>query len=420
MATKDRKKILFVAMQMSIHTVRWVEQISDIYEVHLFPINWMGPHPDLRRVIVHEPLFSGGLRGWFERLRSGSVKSACETGPVVRPFLNFPIPRRLLPILSGLFRESLGTSDTSTSKLYGSKAFARVVKRVKPDLIHSLEFQHCSYLVLRARRYSAVNKCRWWATNWGSDIYHFKQFPEHREKISELLREVDFYSCECHRDVDCAMEFGFSGHVMPVVPNTGGVELSLVKEMRDRVRPSERRVVLVKGYQSFAGRALTALDALEINATALRGYKVVVYSACPPVRERVKLLKVLGVIDVECIDHVSHESMLKMYSFARVYIGISASDAISTSLLESIALGAFPIQTNTSCCLEWIKDGETGFEVPVDDVELIAERIALAISDDELVDRASDKNWNTVSGRLDSRKIRDTVIEMYESALAEP
>jgi glycosyltransferase involved in cell wall biosynthesis len=416
-AKVKRKKVLFVAMQMSIHTVRWVEQISDFYEVHLFPINWMAPHPDLRRVIVHEPLFSGGLRGWFERLRSGSVRSPSETGPVIRPVLNLPVPRRLLPILSGLFRESLGTSDTSTSKLYGSKMLARVVKRVKPDLIHSLEFQHCSYLVLSARRYSAVKKKRWWATNWGSDIYHFKQFPEHRKKISELLREVDFYSCECHRDVDYAKELGLKGHVMPVIPNTGGFDIEKVKSLREQVKPSERSLILVKGYQSFAGRALTALDALERNAKSLAGFRVVVYSACSPVRERVNLLNTSGILNIECIGHISHDSMLRLYSYARVYIGISISDAISTSLLESMALGAFPIQTNTACCLEWIKDGETGFEVPVDDVEVIADRVLKAVKDGDLVDKAALLNWETVKSRLDKTALRERAIKMYEFAL---
>lgn len=408
-----------VAMQTSIHTVRWVGQISERYEVHLFPIDARAPHPDLRRVVVHEPLFPGDLRGCFERLRGGSTGASGETGPVTRPLLNLPIPKRLLRNLRGLLRESLGTSDTSTSKLYGSRRLARVVKRVKPDLIHSLEFQHCSYLVLKARRFPAVRKCRWWATNWGSDIFHFKQFPEHEEKIKELLGQLDFYSCECHRDLTCVREFGFEGHVMPVVPNAGGFDIERVRALREQVMPSDRSVILVKGYQTFVGRALTALDALERNARALEGFKVVVYSACPPVRERVTFLKAAGILDVECMDRISHDSMLKLYGNARIYLGISASDGISTSLLESIALGAFPIQTNTACCLEWIKDGETGFEVPVGDVEVIAERVSRAICDDQLVDRAWLENWKTVTDRLNSRKIRKVVEQMYETALHE-
>jgi hypothetical protein len=51
-----KKKILFVAMQMSTHTVRWINQLSDAgYDIHLFPVNHIPAHPDLRGVTIHQP-----------------------------------------------------------------------------------------------------------------------------------------------------------------------------------------------------------------------------------------------------------------------------------------------------------------------------------------------------------------------------
>jgi glycosyltransferase involved in cell wall biosynthesis len=108
--------------------------------------------------------------------------------------------------------------------------------------------------------------------------------------------------------------------------------------------------------------------------------------------------------------------MLSYFGRARLYMGISISDAISTSVLESMAMGAFPIQTDTSCCDEWFKDGEGGFIVPPDDFDLISERFERALSDDELVDRAAEINWETVKARLDSRVIRRQIAEFYGKA----
>ena len=45
-------------MQMSTHTVRWINQISDQgWEVHLFPVNYLPVHPELRGVTIHQPWF---------------------------------------------------------------------------------------------------------------------------------------------------------------------------------------------------------------------------------------------------------------------------------------------------------------------------------------------------------------------------
>jgi hypothetical protein len=51
---------------------------------------------------------------------------------------------------------------------------------------------------------------------------------------------------------------------------------------------------------------------------------------------------------------------LSYLSKARIYIGASKSDGISTSFLEALCLGAYPIQSNTSCANEWINLGFSG------------------------------------------------------------
>lgn len=106
--------------------------------------------------------------------------------------------------------------------------------------------------------------------------------------------------------------------------------------------------------------------------------------------------------------------MLRFFAHARIYLGVSVSDAISTSVLEAMAMGAFPIQTNTACCDEWIVDGKSGFSVPVDDVQVIADRIRRAITDNTLVDTAAEINWSEVCKRLDQKILRVKEVKIYE------
>jgi glycosyltransferase involved in cell wall biosynthesis len=106
--------------------------------------------------------------------------------------------------------------------------------------------------------------------------------------------------------------------------------------------------------------------------------------------------------------------MLRLYDRSRIYIGLSISDGISTSLLEAMAMGAFPIQSCTACADEWFADGQSGFIVPPEDPQAIAEALRRALTDDLLVDRAAEINARTIAQRLDNSVIEPQVIKMYE------
>jgi glycosyltransferase involved in cell wall biosynthesis len=418
------QRILFVAMQMSTHTVRWINQISDQgWDVHLFPVNYLPVHPELRGVTVHQPWFivhprliltniilgAKVLLGRISKYEAGLRKSTI----LEKAIYPLPVLRLMLPLLNGIKQVSLGESGATAPAAYGPRVLAKLINNLKPDIIHSLEFQHCGYNVLKAKEIIGAGFPRWLATNWGSDIYYYRQFERHHSQISRLLKSADYYSCECERDVNLAKESGFTGKIMPVMPNTGGLDMKMAYRLRSAHQPSKRKIIMVKGYQHFAGRALTALDAVERCAIALKDYQILVFSASPDIHGRVDELRDFVGLNIKVLPHASHSFMLRMFSRARVYLGVSISDAISTSLLEAIAMGAFPIQTNTSCCNEWIEDGKSGFEIPVDDIAFISDRLQQAIIDDVLVDQASEINWNTVRQRLDQAELKIKAISFY-------
>jgi glycosyltransferase involved in cell wall biosynthesis len=80
-------------------------------------------------------------------------------------------------------------------------------------------------------------------------------------------------------------------------------------------------------------------------------------------------------------------------------------------------MGAFPIQTNTACCDEWLEDGISGFIISHDDLEEMSARIRIALRDDVLVDQASKINWAIAERRLDLSKNRKRIINFYSKIL---
>jgi glycosyltransferase involved in cell wall biosynthesis len=305
-------------------------------------------------------------------------------------------------------------------KLMGRAArLARLVRRLKPDIVHSLEMQSAGCLTLEAKRLLGDTFPPWIVTNWGSDIHLFGRLVAHVDRIKAVLSACDYYACECRRDVVLAQEYGFKGQVLPVLPTSGGYDLARARLMRQPGPSSARRIILLNGHQGWAGRALVGLRAIELCAVVLQEYRIVLYRAGEDVRLAAELAAHSTGLPIDVIPCCSDDELLQWHGRARMSIGLSMSDAISTSLLEAITMGSFPIQSNTSCADEWVKNGKTGMLVHPEDPEAVAAAIRRAVSDDALVDDAAEINAELAAERLDCSLIRSQAIAMYEKVTTE-
>jgi len=388
-AQGDIVRILFVGLPESIHTVRWIEQINDHgWDVHFFPVTAAALHPAFKNITVY---------------RMSSAR-ASGLDPSVR--------------IRGLW--PLGKGASRLTGMVDSAAWlARIIRWLKPDIIHSLGIQTGGYLTLEAKVLLKHRFPTWMVANWGSDLYLFGRLAEHTERITAVLAACDYFNTECCRDVDLARAFGFRGEALPGPSVTGGLDVERARQLRQPGPTSARRLITLKGYQHFAGRALVGLRAIELCADALTGYQIAVYLASLEVRIAAELLSQTIGLQIECIPHSSHEEMLRLHGRARISIGLSISDGFSVSLMEAMTMGSFPIQSHSGCEEEWLRDGETGLLVHPEDPEGVASAIRRAVADDALVDRAAESNGQVVAERLDHAVVRPQVVAMYNRVLAQ-
>jgi glycosyltransferase involved in cell wall biosynthesis len=388
-------------MSSSVHLARWVSHLDGVdWERFLFPVHVVRPRAELRDVtVINSSEIPGFHRNRALQYINGSLPFFAMN------FMNRVIRKRVKP----------GQAPVNPSPFL-VRALTKTLTQIKPDIIHSMEFQEAGYLTLEVKKQFKGAFPKWIATNWGSDIYLFGRLAEHRERVRAVLEHCDYYSCECHRDVLLAREYGLRGDVLPVIPNSGGFDLEECEPLRSSGNISERKLILLKGYQGWAGRSLFGLRALArcVDILKSRGYSIAVYSSNADVNLALELFTHETGVPVEIIPRCSHAEMLKRYGQARVYLGLSISDAISTSLLESMVMGAFPIQSCTACADEWIVDGQSGMIVPPEDVDVIEQALRRALTDDALVDQASLLNRETARQRLDSSRIRPQVIDFYQ------
>lgn len=388
-------KILIVGFSESIHVARWINQLKDTgWQIYLFPsVDNGAVNPEMKNVTVFHSFYGSKTKKNKELTVRGIPVASHLVGIVFRMLLRKASPD------------------------YQKKYLKRVIRKIKPDIIHSMEIQHAGYLVNDVKKKWRGKLPKWIATNWGSDIYFFQNFPKHLDQIHEVLNNCDYYSCECNRDVGLAKKHGLRGRTLNVFPNSGGFDLKKLKSIREKIKPSRRKAIVVKGYQGWAGRAQVALHALDKCGELIRGYELIIYSVQPGSGVNLVAEYLAHKYDLKltivplC---TPHEQILRYHSSARISIGLSISDAISTLVLESMVTGSFPIQSDTSCAGEWIESGKTGMIVPAEDPQVIEKAIRKALTDDALVDRAASLNWKSALKRLDEKIIKKNVIDFYK------
>ena len=394
----DGDIVLVVGMSGSIHLARWVAMVRRArYRVVIFPVMRVEPCPELapyRLVRSREDVaaLAPGEVGVFD-LDSVS-RSAAETIERVNDY-----KWKGHPAFVGKF------NPTIVHKL------TRCIRVLKPNLLHSMEVQFAGYMTLEAkRRIGADEFPPWLLSNWGSDVLLFRKLPNHLPVLKEVFQEIDGYWAECARDVAIAHEFDFKGMVFDPMPASGG----MVQKRAPATPPSQRRLLLVKGYHGWAGRGFNILSAIYLAAPELRHLEIRVTFADEVARTMMQEMRDRAGLNIEAEGYVQrHDDALDRLGCARMVVGVGISDGISTTLLEAMGTGTFPILADTSCACEWIESGKHGLIVNPHDTAVIAAAMVRAAKDDKLVDSAALRNRREATKRWSASRNAPQVLRSY-------
>lgn len=367
-------KVLIVGMADSVHLGRWIRQFPE--DDYLFELVSSSPHRRLNHFIE-------------ERLRK---KTNLQMVRVSRHF------SLLLWLLDRIFAD-----------FWRGALIARRIRKFSPEVVHVHELQNAGYATLRAYQLLKGKKPPLIVTNYGSELVWFSQYRSHRRRLKSLLSIAHFFSAECERDYNLARDLVPGVRQLPLMPVAGGIDLVTREEQH-------RNVIAVKGYQNRWGKALEVLEALAEIPKELSGLEVVVYGCNRSVVRRAKTYSKRNklVIRTYSKGELSHDQVLGLFRNSLAYIGHSLSDGISTAMLEAMAMGAIPIQTNTSCAEEWIETGRSGYIIEPNDSASIKRAVIEILNNEDLVKKMRAKNYLTIEKRYDSKKLAKTAIGYYE------
>jgi hypothetical protein len=271
----------------------------------------------------------------------------------------------------------------------------------RPEIVHVNEIQKAGYSVGRIKNIAKIKKNkRIFTSSWGSDIILFGKLDSHALDMRKILEISDVLMSERDVELEIASKLGFSG----VFESPSYCTIGMQHRYNNLSSCSSRKVILIKGYQNFAGRALNALNAIERCKEDLEGFKVLVFNASADTKLEVELMRERTGIDISYLEKISKNEFLEKFTNARIYIGIGISDGLSTSMVEAMGAGTFPIQSENSGAKDFLLDGVNGFIVDPWDLQSLQKNISRALKDDDLVDNAQKINIGIIEDKYNYHK----------------
>ena len=303
----------------------------------------------------------------------------------------------------------------------------RVIREVKPALIHAGPIQTCAFLV-------AITGFRPLLTmSWGFDLMQdAERNAWWRWATRFTLRRSAFFVSDADVTRKKAIAYGMDPNCTAVFP--WGVDLALFRPAEGLQTASRRPTDNGKGAESkgarrgpftlFCNRSWERRYGVDVLARAF----VRVAQQCP---DAVLLLlgggsqadvirQILmsgGVLErVQFPGQISQSDLPRWYHMADLYISPSHVDGSSVSLMEALACGLPVLVSDIPANREWVADGVNGWLFPDGDADALAAKILTVIDqpDHAAVRRAARR---TAEDRADWSKNFAVLLKAYDRAV---
>ena len=391
------RRVLVVADQGDQFFSYWINSLqSPGFDVHVFPLDASWPSPDLNNLTIHR-LFVPLRPRLMLRILMQKPDQLLQHFPnyefhlqrryhteFVYPLFHIELSGHPASPISALLRKTGSMTDVRPA------ALARVIERVRPDLVVSIGLDHAAAVTLRARARLGPGFPAWLLCTRRERT--FAPGAKHPHEISQIFSSVDFFAYEREAELLAAGKLGLNGPALPFSLPTKFDFEQLAHKMP--LPPSKRRTIVIDCCPDRAESAVAAIEALESCAELLQNYMTVV---CGPSH---KLLDTAatrvirtGRFPIMRERQVSMRCPPELVGSSRLYMGAAhLPDEADLALVYAAAMGAFAIRI---CDPDrpYLPDPSLDvLSVASTDVQGLKSAITRALTDGDLVDRAATKN----------------------------
>jgi glycosyltransferase involved in cell wall biosynthesis len=291
----------------------------------------------------------------------------------------------------------------------------RVLRRVRPDLVHAGPVQSCAFLTVLAWFRPLVTM------SWGSDLLLGARNGIGRLLAWLTLAGTDVLVCDCDVVRRVAVDLGMRHERIAVFP--WGVDLTHFSPggdggLRDRLgwrsclvlistrswEPVYGVDVLVEGF-ALAAQHLPSLRLLMLGDGSLRP----------------RIERIVGEARLQDRVHfagqVDQERLPDYYRAADLYVSASRSDGSSISLLEAMACGLPAVVSDIAGNREWVEPGVNGDWFGVGEPASLAGILSTISSDPARLGAMRSEARRTAEVRADWRRNFQELLRAYALAV---
>lgn len=136
-----------------------------------------------------------------------------------------------------------------------------------------------------------------------------------------------------------------------------------------------------------------AFDVLIKSIVGVKGNVGLYIVGGKPTEELTDIIETNGLTNIHFVEFIPYEKLAQYYQAADFYAMATREDTWGLFVNEAMANG-LPVITTERCVagVDLIEDGQNGYIVPVDDPDMMREKIQLLIDDDKLCEQMASNN----------------------------
>ncbi len=286
--------------------------------------------------------------------------------------------------------------------------FKRIVRELKPDLVHAGPIQTCAFIAILSGFQPVLTM------SWGYDLMQ----DVHKGRMWEFatrytLKGSTFFTSDANVTKDKAVAYGMDPARTLVFP--WGVDL-------DHFKPSTVNLQKTT-FTLFCNRTWEPIYGIDVLARA--------FVKVAQQKDDVELILLNGGSQGNLIRNilqrgdvlervtfggqVSQNELPRWYHMADLYISPSHVDGTSVSLMEALACGIPCLVSDIPGNQEWIFEDENGWLFRDGNVDDLAGRILAAMSQREKLPQMGEAGRRVAETRADWKKNSEALMNVYRS-----
>ncbi len=259
------------------------------------------------------------------------------------------------------------------------------------------------------------------------------KFPPERLMIEEqAVQEADHVIAECPQDMEDLIKlYGADAEKISIIPcGFSSLEFYPVSRLKARERtelhPGEKIILQLGRMVPRKGVENVVRSLARLRHAAGKVRLVVVGGECdhpdpqhcPEIARLQQVAFEQGVLDSITFVGRKDRSMLKYYySAADIFITTPWYEPFGITPLEAMACGTPVIGSNVGGIKYSVADGKTGFLVPPNDPDALAEKISVLFGDPALLQTMKENSIKRVNALFTWAKVANSMIGLYNEIL---